>query len=310
MDYILGLDGGGSKTTVQIADMTGKVLVERKSGSSNYKSVGIKNTARNINSAVFKALDRLGVRRIVFKSACFGIAGNDTEKDMQIYSEIIFNTRLKKFLNPEKTIICNDSKIGLIAGSSNKNRLIIISGTGANCFGIDENGRESKSNGWDYILGDEGSGYTIGLNALKAIVKSYDGRGPSTILTEKVLGFLKLEDISELVSWVYKKPFVKEKIAELAETVCICAELGDAVSIKLLEAEAKEAAASVIAVADSLSLENKDFDLVLVGGVFKCEKYFKELFFRILRGKFKKINFKSLTEKPVEGAVKLALENI
>jgi len=50
--------------------------------------------------------------------------------------------------------------------------------------------------------------------------------------------------------------------------------------------------------------------LVLVGGVFKCEKYFKNLFFKILKNKFQGINFKSLTEKPVEGAIKLALESL
>jgi len=310
MDYILGLDGGGSKTTVQIADITGKVLVEKKSGSSNYKSVGVKNAARNINTAVFKALYKLGIRKTVFKSACFGVAGNDTEGDLLLYNEIVFNDRLKRYLDHEKTIICNDSKIGLVAGSSGRNRLMIISGTGANCFGIDENGREAKSNGWDYILGDEGSGYTAGLNALKAIVRSYDGRGPSTILAEKVMEFLKLKDVSDLVSWVYKKPFKKERIARLAEIVCRCATLGDEVSIKLLRDEAKEAAASVTAVAARLGLENKEFDLVLVGGVFKCEKFFTERFFKMLRQRFEKINFVALAEKPVEGAIKLALENI
>ena len=310
MDYVLGLDGGGSKTTVQIADTDGKVLIQNMSGSCNYKSVGIEIAKNNINTAILNSLEKMGVPDIIFKSACFGLAGNDTDEDMKIYNRIIFNNKLKKFLNPSTTIICNDSKIGLIAGSNKKNRLMVISGTGANCFGINEDGQEAKANGWDYILGDEGSGYTIGLKALKAIVRAYDGRGQHTLLTDMVLDYLKLKDISELVSWVYDKPFFKEKIAELSEIVCSSAKMGDILSIEILREEAREAASSVIVVVNKLNLADKDFDLVLVGGVFKCEKYFKNLFFKILKNKFQRINFKSLTEKPVEGAIKLALESL
>ena len=310
MDYVLGLDGGGSKTTVQIADTDGKVLIQNRSGSCNYKSVGIEIAKNNINTVILNSLEEVGVPDIIFKSACFGLAGNDTDEDMRIYNRIIFNNKLKKFLNPSTTIICNDSKIGLIAGSNKKNRLMVISGTGANCFGINEDGREAKANGWDYILGDEGSGYTIGLKALKAIVRAHDGRGQHTLLTDMVLDYLKLKDISELVSWVYDKPFFKEKIAELSEIVCSSAKLGDILSIEILREEAGEAASTVIVVVNKLNLADKDFDLVLVGGVFKCEKYFKNLFFKILKNKFQRINFKSLTGKPVEGAIKLALENI
>jgi N-acetylglucosamine kinase-like BadF-type ATPase len=310
IDYVLGLDGGGSKTTIQIADTDGKVLIQNKSGSCNYKSVGREIAENNINEVILDSLEKIGIPDIIFKSACFGLAGNDTDEDMQIYKKIIFNERIKKFLNPSSTIICNDSKIGLIAGSNKKNRLMVICGTGVNCFGINEDGREAKTNGWDYILGDEGSGYSIGLKALKAIVRAHDGRGRDTLLTDMVLDYLKLKDISGLVSWVYEKPFFKEKVADLAEIVCSAAKMGDSISMEILSEEAGEAASSVMVVVDKLDLADKDFDLVPVGGVFKCEKYFKSLFFKILKNKFQGINFKSLTEKPVEGAIKLALENL
>lgn len=310
MDFVLGLDGGGSKTTVRIADTCGKVLIQNKCGSCNYKSVGEKIAENNINEAILDSLEKMGVPDIIFKSACFGLAGNDTDEDMQIYKGIIFNDKLEKFLNPSKTIICNDSKIGLIAGSNNKNRLMVICGTGANCFGINEDGCEAKTNGWDYILGDEGSGYSIGLKALKATVKAYDGRGRQTLLTDMVLDYLRLKDIPGLVSWVYTKPFFKEKVADLAEIVCSSAKMGDNISMEILREEAGEAAYSVTVVVNKLDLADKDFDLVLVGGVFKCEKYFKGPFFKILNSKFQGINFKSLTEMPVEGAIKLAIENL
>ncbi|MBC8390422.1 MAG: hypothetical protein ISS14_04530 [Actinobacteria bacterium] len=311
MDYILGVDGGGTKTTVQIANSNGKLITENKSGSSNCKSIGVENAKININSAILGAVKKLGIfDKIIFKSACFGLSGNDSEDDSNIYHKIIFNEKIKDYLNSHKTIICNDTRIGLAAGSSSKNGIMIICGTGSNCFGVNEEGREAKANGWDYILGDEGSGYEVGIKALRAFMKAYDGRGESTLLSKTILEDLNIKNVSELIRWAYKDSFSKDKIAVIAKTVCRTAEMGDKISIKILKEEAIEAVNSVTVVANKLNLADKNFDLVFVGNVFKCEKYFKSVLIKELKDKFTKINFKPLTKKPVEGAIKLALRNL
>jgi len=154
MDYILGVDGGATKTTARISDHTGKTIAESEFGSSNYKGAGIENSKININSAVMGAIKKiLSSDKIIFKSACFGMAGNDSLEDNRIYRKIIFNDKIKNYLISSNTIICNDTKIGLAAGSSSKNGIMIICGTGSNCFGINEYGQEAIANGWDYILG-------------------------------------------------------------------------------------------------------------------------------------------------------------
>lgn len=311
MDLILGVDGGGTKTTVQIADLNGKLITENKSGSSNYKSVGIENTKININNAVIGALRNIkATDKIIFKSACFGLSGNDSKEDKNIYRKIIFNSKIKNYLNSGKTIICNDTRIGLAAGSDSKNGIMIICGTGSNCFGVNEEGKEAKVNGWDWILGDEGSGYEVGIKALRAFMRANDGRGESTLLSRTILEDLNVKNVSELIRWAYSDYFSKEKIAAIAKTVCRTAEMGDRISIKILKEGAIEAVNSVTVVANKLSLADKNFDLVFVGNVFKCEKYFKSVLVKKLKDKFTKINFKPLTKKPVEGAIKLALENV
>ena len=126
---------------------------------------------------------------------CFGLAGNESEEDTKIYKEIIFNDVIERYLDRNKIIICNDTRIGLAAESDSKNGIIIICGTGSNCFGINEEGKEAKVNGWYYILGDEGSGYEVGLKALKALMKAYDGRGKSTLLSETILEDLNIKNI-------------------------------------------------------------------------------------------------------------------
>ena len=311
MFYILGVDGGGTKTTVQVADSTGRLMIENESGSSNYKSVGVENARMNINNAILGAIRNMASSdKIIFKSSCFGLAGNDSCEAINIYHKIIFNSKIKNYLNPSKTIICNDTRIGLAAGSSSRNGIMIICGTGSNCFGINKEGKEVKANGWDYILGDEGSGYEIGIKALRALMRAYDGRGSDTLLSKTILEDLSISSVLELIEWAYSSPFSKDEIAAIAKTVCRTAEMGDKVSIKILEGEVAEAFISIVTVANKLELADKDFDLVFVGNVFKCEKYFKAVLMRNLRDRFKKINFKPLTKKPVEGAIKLALENL
>lgn len=310
MDYILGVDGGGTKTTALIADIKGNHIIESESGSSNYKSIGVKSAKENINNVVISAIENLGLRnkhKLIFKSTCFGLAGNDSNEDTKIYKEIIFNDVIEKYLDRNKIIICNDTRIGLAAGSDSKNGVMIICGTGSNCYGINEQGREAKVNGWDYILGDEGSGYEIGIKALRALMRAYDGRGESTLLSKTILENLNIKDVSELIKWAYSYYFSKDRIAAITKTVCKTAEMGDKISKKILKEEADEAIISVKTVVDKLGLADKEFDLVFVGNVFKCEKYFKSVLMRKLKSKFTKINFKPLTKKPVEGAIKLAL---
>jgi len=311
LDYILGVDGGGTKTIVQVADLSGEVIAESESGSSNYKSVGTKIAKENINKAISKAIDMLdNLKKFTFKSACFGLSGNDSCEDRNIYHKIIFESKIKDYLSSAKTIICNDTRIGLAAGSNSKNGIMIICGTGSNCFGINEEGKEAKVGGWDYMLGDEGSGYAIGIKALRALMKAYDGRGESTLLSKTILEDLNIKNISELIKWAYSDSFSKDKIAAIAKTVCRTAKIGDRISIKILEEEAMEAVNSVTGVVNKLNLADKKFDLVFVGNVFKCEKYFKSVLMKKLKSKLTKINFMPLTKKPVEGAIKLALRNL
>ncbi|MBE3115237.1 MAG: hypothetical protein IMZ59_06940, partial [Actinobacteria bacterium] len=258
MNYLLGVDGGGSKTAVQIADTNGKVISQAVSGASSYKSVGINRAIGNLNTAVFDAIKKVPKdiylntavfdaikklkisRSIYFISSCFGFAGHDAGEGPKIYKKIVFNKKLRNYLNPRRTIICNDTRIGLKIGSESKNKIIIIAGAGSNCFGINEEGKEAGASGWDFILADEGSGYSVGLKALKAIMKAYDGRGEKTLLSKTILEKLDLNEIPDLIKWAYGGLFSKDKISRLAETVGNTAKMGDKVSIDILAEEAEE----------------------------------------------------------------------
>lgn len=312
MDYVLGVDCGGSKTKIQVTDTSGKKIIQTVSGPVSYKSAGgIAKAIENLNRGVFEAIKSLKKSSsIYFESSCFGMAGYDTQEDFKTFEKIVFNEKLKKYLNYSKTIIVNDNRLGLEAGSQSKNKIIINAGSGSNCLGINEKGKQAKASGWEHILADEGSAYQTGLKALKAVMRAYDGRGEGTLLKDTILKELNLKDVPDLVKWIYEIPFPREKISYLAKTVCHTAELGDKVSIRILAEEAEEAVISVRAVVRKLGFKDNTIDLVLVGGLFKCEKYFKNVMVKILIKEYPNINIVSLVTKPVWGAIKLAIENL
>jgi len=312
LDYILGVDGGGTKTVIRITDYHGNIVSEIITGAGNYKSVGISVAEENITKGVLSAIRQIGNETgdVFFASSCFGLSGLDSEQDETIFKNIIFNNKIKKLLHPDKITICNDSRIGLAAGTDNKNAIMIICGTGSNCFGINEEGEEAKANGWDFILGDEGSAYEIGVKALRSIMRAFDKRGIKTLLTQTILKELNIKDVQGLIDWCYNIPFSSERFAALTKTVCNTAELGDKLSIKLLRDEAMEALLSVSVVAKKLKLKSRQFDIIYVGSVFRCERYFKQVLTEKLKEKFPKINFAPLKDKPVSGAIKMAIKNL
>jgi len=312
LNYLLGVDGGGTKTTIAVADLNGKIILEKVTGSANFKSIGIEGAGKNfvygINS-VIEELENQGCRPY-FASSCFGLAGLNTSYDKAVYADILLSKIMPSDIDLKKAVLCNDTVIGLAAGSMNRNRVIIICGTGANCYGINEEGMEAKANGWDYILADEGSGLSMGLRTLRAVMRAYDGRGEETLLTGEIFKFLNMNSIEELNRWTYNEAFSKDRFASLSLPLCNTAEMGDKVAIKILGEEAGEVIINVSTVVKRLNLENKNFDLVFVGNNFKCIKYFKKIILKRLKESFPNINYIPLTGRPVEGAIRLALENL
>jgi len=309
MAIILGVDAGGTKTDLAAADGTGKILGVVRTGSSNYISEGIRNAQHNLLSGIRHLIKECpGLKEgIVFDSACFGFAGNNSAADQDRIENIIYGSDISSYLKKEKTLILNDTRIGLAAGTDNENAVIVICGTGSNCYGINQEGKEAKANGWDYILGDQGSGYAMGLKALQAVMKDHDGRGEKTSLKKGILLRLGV-DIEGLIKWTYEGEFSKAKIADLSIEVCDQAAKGDKVSRRIMKEEASEVILNIETVVKKLDIKYKDFDIVFLGGNFKCQDWFKSIIDKRLVKDYRKAKLVELDKKPVEGAIRLALK--
>jgi N-acetylglucosamine kinase-like BadF-type ATPase len=273
MQYILGVDGGGSKTTAVLADSTGKVIGSGRGGASNYQTIGLENASNSIDTAIRTAIDSATTN--------FGINPTDLERTLIVvlglagadrsWDKACLNSTLtaKLPLHPERLLIENDAQIALAGATGNSPGIILIAGTGSIALGIDHRGQQIRVGGWGPILGDEGSGYSIGKAALTAILREYDGRGKPTSLTKRLLKHLEITNPEELIPLVYQNQLPRPKIAKLAEIVLEEAALADTVSQSLVTEAAKQLVEMIGVLLTELDWNNAPI-IAGTGGLLRC----------------------------------------
>jgi N-acetylglucosamine kinase-like BadF-type ATPase len=262
--YYLGVDGGGSKTLAVIVNERGEELGRGLANSANYNAVGLEAAIRHIATAVEQATRAAGCQ-LPLRKAWLGLAGIDRQADHQLLMPHVCELA-------EQVRLTNDAEL-LLAGLENAVGVVLISGTGSIALGRDAGGQRARSGGWGHILGDEGSGYAIAQQALQAVVRASDGRGPQTALRERILHTWNLQSTDELIGEIYGEPD-KAKIASLSSCVMITARAGDQVAAAILQQAAKELALAVHAVCQTLEFPNGEVPLALGGGLLINEADF------------------------------------
>ncbi|MGH2486893.1 MAG: N-acetylglucosamine kinase, partial [Ktedonobacterales bacterium] len=252
----LGVDGGGSKTLAVIVDAAGVERGRGRAGSSNHHTAGRDAALVAIHDAVGSACLLAGCQTPL-TAAWVGLAGVDRPTDAAPLA-----ARLDKLAGV--TRLTNDAELAL-GGLPGGVGVALIAGTGSIAVGCDVKGTRGRASGWGHLLGDEGSGYDIGRQALRALARAADGRGPGTALVERVLARWGLTSPTDLLSTVYADPD-KARVAVLAELVIAAATEGDTVSRGIVRAAVEELALAVRSVAASLDLASP-LPLALSGGL-------------------------------------------
>jgi N-acetylglucosamine kinase-like BadF-type ATPase len=262
--YYLGVDGGGSKTLAVIVNESGEEMGRGLANGANYNSIGLEAAMQNVRAAVEQAARAAGCHFPLCR-AWLGLAGIDRQADHDL---------LLPHLNDlaEQVLLTNDGEL-LLAGLENAVGVVLISGTGSIALGRDADGRRARSGGWGHILGDEGSGYIIAQQALQAVVRASDGRGPQTALRERILQAWNLQNTDELIGEIYGEPD-KAKIASLSSWVMISARAGDQVAATIIQHAARELALAVNAVCQALGFSSQEIPLALGGGLLINEADF------------------------------------
>ncbi len=260
-DFYLGVDGGGTQTTALVADDAGRVLGRGGAGSSNLHAVGEAAASAALESAITAACTAAGITRDELRAACLGLAGAARPADQ---------ARLRAWaaqaLPGVQLGLVTDAELALAAGTPLGWGVAVIAGTGSLVFGRGPDGQSARAGGWGWALGDEGSGFAIGLGALQAVARAADGRAPDTVLRSAILSRWSLPSVQALVAVVYRPPFPRAEIAALAEVVEAAAQAGDAVARELLTDAGRELAMGVVSVARALHVPGP-VPLALAGGV-------------------------------------------
>ncbi len=268
--YVLGVDAGGTKTLAAIADEAGVLLGSGRGGPGNFDDVGIERARANIGEAVEAARRAAGLAPEPFAAAFLGVAGVVSEADRAVVRAMAADLALA----PDGRVgVDHDCRIALAGGLSGRPGIVLIIGTGSSCFGMNAAGEAWRSGGWGHLISDEGSGYWLGVEALRAAVRAWDGRERPTVLLGRLLQHLGVAEPDDLLHRLYVVGMSRAELAALAPLVIAAAREGDAVAGGLLARGAEELADTVLAVARRLGLYGQACELALAGGLAQVEDF-------------------------------------
>jgi len=297
--HVLGIDAGGTKTVCLLADQHGAILSEGRGAGANLHTAGELAVEKVLHEAMEEAI---GDRAVVPAAICLGIAGVDREDEARIVRAIMRRIGYKS-----RVLVVNDALIGLVAGARDEPGISINAGTGSIVYGRNAGFEAARAGGWGHMIGDEGSGYWIGREALAAVMRAADGRGPVTRLTREILAHFGVDDESRLPRIVYDRELPRVNVAAVGPIVQTVAEQGDAVAGRILERAADELVLAAESVATRLEMRGDAFTFYLAGGVFRVVPWLADELPKRLVEVAPRAQTEILVEEPAVGAVWLAL---
>ena len=297
----IGLDGGGTSTRALATDETGAVLGRGKAGPGNPLSVGWEPAVAAIIAAVRATRVLLPV-----DAAFFGLAGVGREPAKSRMTAALAEARLARRFE-----VGIDVEIALAGAHGGEPGGIVCAGTGAIALARAADGTLHRADGWGHLLGDEGSGYWIGLEALRKVFRDADGRlgcpepddAPSALGTA-ILAHFGLQSLSELVTRVYETPLTPAEVAALAPVVAACAKAGDTGADATLMWAGWELAHAGIAVLRAADM--RQGPLSYTGGVFRLGRPLLTPFKQHVRQMLPGVVIRAPQMSPVAGAALLA----
>jgi N-acetylglucosamine kinase-like BadF-type ATPase len=235
MAYFVALDGGGTKTECWVADET-KVLGRASAGSVKLMNVDEATATSRLGELVRAAAAEAGVPVNAVTRTCFGLAGSSSES-VRTWAE----QALRGVVSGE-VVVCGDVDIAFEAAFRGGAGVLVIAGTGSNVMGRCADGTVVTAGGWGPMLGDEGSGHWIGVEAIRVALRAQD-RGVETCMLKDIEAHWGLQSQGELVAYANRRTRVE--FAELTAVVARCAEDGDALAESVLERAGQELAEQV-----------------------------------------------------------------
>ncbi|MCR1934340.1 N-acetylglucosamine kinase [Clostridium tepidum] len=297
MDYIIGVDAGGTKTETIAYNLKGDELVRKVTGFGNLV-LNEKEAINNICNSIKTCMDELGKEDL--KKIYIGAAGIEVSNNAYILEKNIKENFGKDVL------IVNDGELALKAVLKGQDGILTIAGTGSICIGI-KNDIKDKCGGWGHLLGDEGSGYSIAIKSLKRMIYEEELNLKKSKLHEEILKELNIENIDHICSFVYSS--TKDKIASLTTLISKLAEEGEENAIFILKKEGEALGKITERVYNRLNFNNK-YSIGIKGSVIEKSKVLRQAFKEYIVDNLGKIAIVQDDTSPTKGAYYMYLKEL
>jgi len=295
--HVLGIDAGGTKTVCLLANERGQILNDARGPGATLHVMADDDVARTLRDVITGATDG---QTEAPAAICVGMSGVDRPGEPERISLVLSGIR-----SGAPVLVVNDALIALEAGAPGSPGIVVVAGTGSMVYGRNANGRAARAGGWGYVLGDEGSGYWMGRQALQAVVRAADERGPATALTSLVLEHWGVGRPRDLVREIYTSDPKPATIARLAFVVQKAADAGDDVARSIIDQGAAELSGAAVSVAARLGLT--DAPIVLAGSLLGGMPRLRTAVIARLADRLPRAPARPLEDEPAVGAVRLAL---
>ena len=242
MGYFLALDAGGTKTDCWLADED-QILARGTGETIKLMSVGVPEAGARLRTLVNETARSAGVPLFSITRSCVGLAGVSSA-GVRTWAEVTF----ADFVSGDLVLV-GDEEIALQAAFGEGPGILVIAGTGSHVVGRCSNGSRMTAGGWGPMLGDEGSGHWIGLEALRTGLRARDRGVPSCLLRD-ISTFWQVENVAALLSKANHRP--QPEFSSLATVVAECAGRGDALAASVLDRAGEELAAQVSVVVSKM----------------------------------------------------------
>ncbi|MBN2796941.1 MAG: ATPase [Clostridia bacterium] len=307
MKYIIGFDGGGSKTRGVITDLEGNVIADKISGPTNYQTIGIYETEKTLKKLFLELIKEKEISKNQIAYVFLGLAGADMESDFAILNEVCH--RIFESIPYE---VVNDTWLIMRSGTKDPFGAVSIYGTGANAGAINKDGQMFILRALDYLLGGGGGGGEITQDALHYAFRSNELTYKKTALEIEVPKALDADNINSLLNKMYPiMQLSQTQLNRIPPLVFKLAKNGDLVSKEILRNHGRNQGEMLKGILLQGNFSKDEFPIILGGSVYKGESSeFMDAFQEVILQSYPKAKFKISELEPVTGAVLFAFDRL
>jgi len=301
MKYLIGIDGGGTKTDCAIADLSGKIIRQSAGKPSNFLVIGVEEAVENLFALIEENLFALEGDFADVKQIVIGVAGAGREEDAKLLEKSFKDYADEERIHFKGVKVFSDARIALEGAFPNSAGCILIAGTGSILFGKDEKGIIHRVGGFGRLIGDEGSGYSIGRKALNAVSKASDGRGEETMISELLDAKMNHNTSKNIINKVYNE---KLDVASVAKIVIEAAEEGDPIAEDILDEEADELVLHIRSLINKIQTNN--LNVAFSGSLIDNKNFYSDLLKNKIKSTLPNVKIVKPANPPVSGAILFA----